>query len=108
TKPNTRRASYSNYGAEVDVMAPGGEVAEDQTGDGYPDGVLSTGLGSDGSNAYLFYNGTSMATPHVAGLLALMKQARHDAGLGGLNHDQAVSMLTGTAISGAQCSEGCG
>src|SRR5690606_18157371 len=102
SKPNTRRASYSNFGAEVTVMAPGGETAEDSNGDGYGDGVLSTARSSDGNDAYLFYNGTSMAAPHVAGLLALMKQARLDAGLGALTHAQAEQMLVQTAISGAQ------
>ena len=108
SKPNTRRASYSNFGAEVTLMAPGGEVAEDTNGDGYGDGVLSTARGSDGADAYLFYNGTSMATPHVAGLLALMKQARRDASLSELTHAEASAMLAQTAIPGAQCNEGCG
>jgi serine protease len=41
-------------------------------GDGYPDGVLSTGA-ADGDFAYTFLSGTSMASPHVAGVFALMK-----------------------------------
>jgi serine protease len=35
-------APYSNYGAEVDVLAPGGDLTRDDDGDGRPDGILST------------------------------------------------------------------
>ena len=61
------RASYSNYGSLVEVAAPGGEQREDSDGDGNGDGVLST-VG-DFIN---FYQGTSMATPHVAAAAALV------------------------------------
>jgi serine protease len=68
-------ASYSNFGSRVDVAAPGGDGG-DLNADGYPDLVLSThGDDSGGTTAftYGFLAGTSMATPHVAGVLALMK-----------------------------------
>lgn len=69
-------AWYSNYGETIELAAPGGDTSRDTDGDGYPDGVLST-LADDSSSMldyqYTFYQGTSMATPHLAGVLALMK-----------------------------------
>lgn len=68
------RASYSNYGDIIDLAAPGGET--------YPtasNGVLSTlnsGTTTPGAETYAHYQGTSMATPHIAGLAALMYAAK--------------------------------
>jgi serine protease len=76
-------AFYSNFGPEVDLLAPGGDVFADSDGDGRPDGVLSTRATATGcydpvnQNStercyYSFLQGTSMAAPHVSAALALL------------------------------------
>lgn len=76
-------AFYSNFGPEVDILAPGGDVFADSDNDGRPDGVLSTRATQSGcydplnSNStqrcyYSFLQGTSMAAPHVSAALALL------------------------------------
>ncbi|WP_157758290.1 S8 family peptidase [Cystobacter fuscus] len=103
TRFNGKRASYSNYGANVDVMATGGEVAEDLDGDGKPDGVLSPVLDDNNTPVWAYYQGTSMASPHVAGIVALMK-AQNPA----LTSAEVEQILTATADPASKCSEGCG
>lgn len=71
-----RRASYSTTGAHIDLVAPGGDNTTDLDADGYPDGVLGTLVNDSGGlvvAGYDFYQGTSMAAPHVAAAAALMK-----------------------------------
>ncbi|WP_020676326.1 S8 family peptidase [Geopsychrobacter electrodiphilus] len=68
-------APYSDYGAFIDVAAPGGNLTTDRNGDGVPDGIISTS-GNDSTTpltyTYVPYMGTSMAAPQVAGVAALM------------------------------------
>ncbi|MCG6968649.1 MAG: S8 family serine peptidase [Gammaproteobacteria bacterium] len=91
---------YSNYGTKVDILAPGGDVSADTDNDGNPDGVLSMVQGG-----YAFYNGTSMAAPHVAGVAALLLASNP-----GLTPAQVESRLKSAAIprNATQCPKPCG
>lgn len=96
------KASYSNYGALVDISAPGG-----QTSTGTANGILSTlnsGTKTPSSESYAYYQGTSMATPHIAGLVALLKSANSS-----LTPAQIETAIKNNAraLPGA-CSGGCG
>jgi len=99
-----KRSSFSNFGAPVDVMAAGGEMREDLNADGYADGVLSTSFDDNKQPIYAFNQGTSMATPHVAGVVALMAAVSPTA----LTSAQAELILEQTASASSQCTQGCG
>jgi serine protease len=95
TEYNSTRAPYSNRGSALDVVAPGGNNSKDDNGDGFADGVLSETfvLGESPPWRYWFFEGTSMATPHVAGAAALLLSEKP-----GLNPSQVKRALECSAL----------
>ena len=90
-----RRAPYSNFSNTIDLWAPGGNMAADLNGDQRPDGVLSNMATDTGTFLFAFENGTSMASPHVAGVAALLKAANPV-----LTNSNLRAALTGNSQAG--------
>jgi subtilisin family serine protease len=80
TDSNGNRWTLSNYGPNVDVMAPGSSVYST---------YWKTGL----ANSYAFASGTSMATPHAAGAAALLFSRDPS-----LTTSEVISYLTSTVV----------
>jgi serine protease len=76
TNSADEKSDYSNYGAALEVCAPGGDGV-DRNGDTYPDGVLQQTFGVDPTDfGFWFYMGTSSAAPHGAARPPLSQQSR--------------------------------
>jgi subtilisin family serine protease len=86
------RASYSNYGSCVDLFAPGGD-----------NGAGIKSAYSTSSTAYASLMGTSMATPHVAGVAARYLSVNPTA-----TPAEVASELLGSATTGVVTSAGTG
>ena len=96
-------AWYSNYGSKVKIMAPGGDVYQDLNGVSKGGGVLS--MVDPSAGTYAFYMGTSMATPHVSGMAALILAMQPT-----LTPAQLLARLQGDALprDATQCPQPCG
>ena len=102
------RAYYSNFGALIEITAPGG--AQSFAND--PNGVLSTlnaGAAGPGADSLVYYQGTSMAAPHVAGLVSLLlgeQPSLTPAQVLELLQDTARDFPAGSNCTPAQCGPG--
>jgi serine protease len=96
TNRSNKRAYYSNYGSVVDIAAPGGDT---RTTDA--DGILSTLKNDAGQYIYGAYQGTSMATPHVVGVVSLMYSLKSN-----ITPAQVISVLQST-VTAFPSSSGC-
>ena len=74
-------ASYSNVSATTDIFAPGSDIRSSVAND---------------VNAYQFYNGTSMAAPHVAGAVAVLKSKAPNASIDVIENALKVSGVSVT------------
>ncbi|MBO9739051.1 S8 family serine peptidase [Xanthomonas axonopodis pv. begoniae] len=89
------KASFSNFGKGVDIAAPGQSIVS----------TLNTGTTAPGNAAYAVYSGTSMAAPHVAGVVALMQSVA----LNPLTPATVKSLLKASARPmPVACTQGCG
>ena len=95
---NSARASFSNFGAVVDVAAPGVSILS----------TANAGTQVPGGENFLAYSGTSMAAPYVSATLALVQSRRTALRLAPLTvADQEALLKRSTYASAAGCS-GCG
>ncbi|MFN8492970.1 MAG: S8 family serine peptidase [Caldilineaceae bacterium] len=107
TDHSGNRAFYSDYGAVIKISAPGGGSESDPS-----DAILSTvDTGAEGPQAsgYAYYIGTSMATPHVTGVVSLMfslDAALTPAQVLQLLRANATSFPTGSTCSTTNCGAG--
>jgi serine protease len=76
----------SSYGSVVDLSAPGSNIWS----------TLNSGTQGQGSESYASYGGTSMATPHVAGVAALVQSRRKALGLALYSPSQLETLLKNT------------
>ncbi|MEV1146973.1 S8 family serine peptidase [Micromonospora sp. NPDC049799] len=102
--PTGEKSYYSSYGqGVVDVTAPGGDafVRTGGTSPTFPDLILSTTFNtSTRTNGWGYKQGTSMSSPHAAGVAALAASAHP-----GISPGALAALLENTAVA-QPCPEG--
>jgi serine protease len=102
------RASYSNYGAFVDVMAPGGDFNTSGAFDAQSAILGPWWNAGSKSFSYQLEAGTSMAAPHIAGLVALMKSVVVNPADINTTRVLEIFRANGTALSATACNRSSG
>ena len=98
-----KRAFYSNYGSGITISSPGGGVYPNDgssgtpTNDGFVWSAINAGTTVPADATYGGMAGTSQASPHVAGTVALILSATKEAGLDTPTPDAIKALLTSTA-----------
>jgi serine protease len=109
---NREITDYSNYGNSIDIAAPGGRDDIDSDSNGFVDAILSLSAESSGGGLNYNYNyrfGTSMATPHVSGILSLMLAVNPNLSVDDIEQMLISGLLTDDlGISGADTLYGYG
>ncbi len=96
--PGFQPAGYANYGIGCNVAAPGGDYYVGRAGYNKKCQVLSTIPGEDNEGTYGWMEGTSMATPHVSGVVALGLSYAKKLGMK-FTREEFISMLL-TSVNG--------
>jgi serine protease len=86
-------ASFSNFGERVDIAAPGVGILST-----YNDGFITAG-----GDSYTYESGTSMSTPHVSGVAALLYAVKHE-----ITPDEVEQILKSTTRTFPIPCSGCG
>lgn len=104
------RAWYSNYGPAVDIAAPGGAEVDADSNNNYIWSLGNTGARapdpSPAGDETIGMQGTSMASPHVAAVVAMMQSAAVQAGRSPLTTAQVRGVLRATASPFVQAPPG--
>ncbi|MEE1622513.1 S8 family serine peptidase [Zafaria sp. J156] len=101
SNPSGGPSYFTNFGSAIDVTAPGGDT---RVAGGGILSTVNTGSTVPAGQGYAFYQGTSMATPHVAGIVAMMKAKSPSLTPAAVE----TALKNGTRAMPGGCTIGCG